>query len=71
MARKNNNDNGDSLGFPPLLTVPETAQAARCSRRFIENKIRSGELCAIRAGRKFTRIRGRDLAAFLNRHATI
>jgi excisionase family DNA binding protein len=66
-----NNYNGGGLELPPLLTVPEAAQTARCSRRFLENKIRSGELCAIRAGRKFTRIRGRDLAAFLNRHATI
>jgi excisionase family DNA binding protein len=68
---KNNNENGAGLEFPAILTVLEAAQTARCSRRFLENKIRSGELCALRAGRKFTHIRGRDLAEFLNRHVKI
>jgi excisionase family DNA binding protein len=65
---KNNNDGG--LIFPPILTVPDAAEGVRCSRRFLQYKIATGELPSIRLGRRCVRIRGRDLAAFLEKHAT-
>jgi excisionase family DNA binding protein len=54
-----------------ILTVPQTAQYLNCCRRYVENKIRSGELRAYRVGEKFTRIRRRDIDAFLEKHASI
>lgn len=64
-----NNDGG--LTFPPILTIPDAAASVRCSRRFLQYKIASGELPSIRLGRRCVRIRGRDLAAFLEKHSTV
>jgi len=70
-AQNNGKPHSGAVEFPPILTIPETAACLRCCRRTVENKIRSGELRAYRVGCKFTRIRGRDLAAFLEKHSTV
>ena len=70
MAAINSSNNG-GLIFPPILTIADTASSIRCSRRYVEYKIASGELSAIRLGPKCIRIRGRDLEAFLQKHSTV
>ena len=72
LAEAQNNGKSETGAFdsPVILTVPQTAAELKCCRRYVENKIRSGELRAYRVGAKFTRIHRRDLEAFLERHAT-
>ena len=53
-----------------LLTVPETAQALRCSRRHVYTLIAAGDLrpVDIGRGRSKTRIRPDDLATYIDKH---
>lgn len=45
--------------------VEEAAQAANVCKRFLEMKIKSGDLAVIRLGRRCIRIREQDLDAWL------
>ena len=49
------------------LTVPETAQAARCCEMTVRRAIAAGELPALRMGRKIL-IAGSDLETYLKRN---
>jgi excisionase family DNA binding protein len=51
----------------PLLTLDEVAQILRVSRRTVERRVKSGELPAVRTGRKRSNVRvdGRELQSWL------
>ncbi|CAN5388456.1 hypothetical protein BH10ACT9_BH10ACT9_58120 [soil metagenome] len=54
---------------PVLLTVTETAERARLSKRHIENEIKAGALPVIRIGTRVL-VDAADLAEFLNARRT-
>ena len=52
-----------------LMTVPETATAARVSRRFIEKQAAAGRLRLIKLSARCVRVRRADFDAWLERGA--
>jgi excisionase family DNA binding protein len=61
--------NGGPLGDDRLWTVAEVAEHMRVSNMTVYRLIKAGELPAIRVGKNY-RIRGRDLAAYLDAAST-
>lgn len=57
------------LGGDRLLTVAEVAAHMRVSNMTVYRLIKRGELPAIRVGKNY-RLRGRDVAAYLDASAT-
>ncbi len=57
------------LGEDRLWTVAEVAQQMRVSNMTVYRLIKSGALPALRVGKNY-RIRGKDLAAYLNTSTT-
>lgn len=51
-----------------LLTVKEAAGILRVTEWTIYRLMKRGQLPFVKVGRRFTRIRGRDLEAFLDRY---
>jgi excisionase family DNA binding protein len=57
----------DESGTEPLLTIKETAEALRLSRKFIYRAIEAGELGCHRFGRAI-RVSRSDLTRFAQQH---
>jgi excisionase family DNA binding protein len=55
---------------PSDLTVREVAEELNACTRFVHDRIRDGQLPAIKYGTRFIRIRRVDLDAFRARHTT-
>lgn len=53
-----------------LYTIQEAAEALAMSEATLYRKLRSGEIRAVRDGRRFTRIAREDLEAYIQRHRT-
>lgn len=51
-----------------LLTIKEAAEMLRCSEGHIYRLIRRGELPTIKVGRKYTRIKKKDVLDFIEKH---
>lgn len=51
-----------------LLTVKEAAETLRVTEWTIYRLMKRGQLPFIKVGKRFTRIRRRDLEAFLDKH---
>lgn len=60
---------GGPLGEDRLWTVAEVAQQMRVSNMTVYRLIKSGALPALRVGKNY-RIRGKDLAAYLEASTT-
>ena len=54
-----------------LLTIKEAASLLKTSKFTIYRLMRHGEFPCIRMGRRFTRIRKRDLDAFLQKYTIV
>ena len=50
---------------PLLLTKAEAADYLRCSKRMVDDLLASGDLKAVRIGRRLVRIEPRELARFV------
>jgi excisionase family DNA binding protein len=59
------------LNNAAILTKPQAAALMQCTTRFLERKIRSGELRVCKVSAKMVRILRKDLDAFLSRYASI
>lgn len=57
------NEQGDLV-----YTIPETARLLKVSEMTVLRLIKRGQLPAVKVGRKYTRIMGEDLRAFLSKH---
>ena len=53
----------------PLLTKKEAAEMLKCSLGHVSNAINSGELLAIRFGRRCVRISPMDVEAYIAKHS--
>jgi len=58
---------GDTIRLRPFLTVPEAAAEIPCTRRFLETRIRAGELRVFKPSRRMTRIRRADFEAWIEK----
>ena len=61
--------NENALGGDRLWTVSEVAEHMRVSNMTVYRLIKGGQLPALRVGKNY-RIRGRELAAYLDASAT-
>ena len=61
--------NDSALGGDRLWTVSEVAEHMRVSNMTVYRLIKGGQLSALRVGKNY-RIRGRELAAYLDASAT-
>jgi excisionase family DNA binding protein len=61
--------NDSALGGERLWTVSEVAEHMRVSNMTVYRLIKGGQLSALRVGKNY-RIRGRELAAYLDASAT-
>jgi excisionase family DNA binding protein len=59
------------LNNAAILTKLQAAALMQCTPRFLERKIRSGELRVCKVSAKMVRILRKDLDAFLSRYASI
>jgi excisionase family DNA binding protein len=64
-------NNGRRSEPAPLLTMQDACAYLQCWRRFLERKVRSGRVRALKPSCKFVRFRQSDLDAFLESGATI
>lgn len=55
----------DNLKIPQMLTIRETAETFKLPVHFVRQKVNSGEVVAIRAGRKFL-VNAEKFADYLN-----
>ena len=59
------------LNNAAILTKLQAAALMQCTPRFLERKMRSGELRVCKVSAKMVRILRKDLDAFLSRYASI